>query len=256
MEGLTHEQMQELFAAGAPAASLIGFQKAFRALTLPARPTREHLKADAVKAMRVYRSGAKLLGLWPPKPERDAVQAKAADVVKSILRATRNSFAQTYVDLIIRRVTDGYRRFVRAEELVYEVAELCPGLCPTRKEVEAESQLLLAGKDGAEVAQSDFLAHVFAHKAAGLYLIHSMLQPLPQSQELLERFRREGRLDLGTAQVEWRGPVGCVFFSNLRYLNAEDDTTVLPLEMATDLVLLSPEKGRRVFSAGLNLTHL
>jgi len=272
MEGLTQEQMQELFAAGAPPTSLIGFQKALRALTLPARPTREHLKADAVKAKRIYRSGAKLLGLWPPKPERDAVQAKAADVVKTILRATRNSFAQTYVDLIIRRVTDGYRRFVRAEELVYEVAELYPGLCPTRKEVKAESQLLLAGKDGAEVAQSDFLAHVFAHKAAGLYLIHSMLQPLPQSQEALEKFRREGRLDLGTAQIERRGSVGCVFFSNLRHLNAEDDTTVLPLETATDLVLLSSEievgllrgnpmehpkyKGRRVFSAGLNLTHL
>jgi thioesterase DpgC len=58
----------------------------------------------------------------------------------------------------------------------------------------------------------------------------------------------------------------------LGYLNAEDDNTLLPLETATDLVLLSPEievgllrgnpvehpkyRGRRIFSAGLNLTHL
>lgn len=272
MEGLTHQQLRELVAAGAPLTSLNGFQKALRGLRLPVRPTRDHLKADSVKSQRVYRSGAKLMGLWPPKPKRDATQAKAADLVKSILRATRNAFAQTYVNLIISQVTGGYRRFVRAEELVYDVAKLCPGLCPTRKEVEAESQLLLAGKEGAEIAQTDFLVHAFAHKAAGLYLIHSMLQPLPQSQEVLEKFRREGRLDLGTAQIERRGPAGYVFFSNLHYLNAEDDTTVLPLETAADLVLLSPEievgllrgnpmehpkyKGRRVFSAGLNLTHL
>jgi thioesterase DpgC len=74
------------------------------------------------------------------------------------------------------------------------------------------------------------------------------------------------------ARIERRGPLGCVLFNNLRYLNAEDDTTVLPLERATDIVLLDPEievglfrgnpvehpkyKGRRIFSAGLNLTHL
>jgi thioesterase DpgC len=99
-----------------------------------------------------------------------------------------------------------------------------------------------------------------------------MLKPLPQSGELLERFRREGRLDLGTAHVERHGALGCVLFNNLRYLNAEDDTTVGPLETAVDLVLLDPDihvgllrgnpvthpkyRGRRVFSSGLNLTHL
>jgi thioesterase DpgC len=272
MEGLSHEQMQELLEAGVSPISLNGFQKALRALRLPARPTREDLKADTSKAQRIYRTGTKLLGDWPPKPKRDATQAKGAEMVKGILRTARNAFAHTYVDRIISRISSGYRRFVRAGELVYEVAELCPGLCPTRKEVEAESQFPLSEKDGVEVAQSDFLAHVFAHKVAGLYLIHSMLRPLPQSQELLEKFRRDGRLDLGVAQVQRQGPLGCLFFNNLRYLNAEDDTTVLPLEMATDLVLLSPQievgllrgnpmehpkyKGRRVFSAGLNLTHL
>jgi len=126
--------------------------------------------------------------------------------VKEILRDARNAFARTYVDLIFTRLTDGYRRSLRAEELVYEVAELCPGLCPTRKEVESDSRFFLAEKEGVEIAQSDFLAHVLAHRTAGLYLIHSMLQPLPQSRQLLEKFRADGRLDLGTAQVERRGP--------------------------------------------------
>jgi thioesterase DpgC len=79
-------------------------------------------------------------------------------------------------------------------------------------------------------------------------------------------------VDLGTAHAERRGAAGYVLFNNLRYLNAEDDGTVLPLETATDLVLLDPDiqvgvlrgnpidhgkyRGRRIFSAGLNLTHL
>ncbi len=272
MDGLTQEQQKELVTAEAPLKFVNDFQKALRALNLPPRPTREKMKGDTSKARGIYSAGAKLLGLWPPKLERDAVQAGAADMVKSMLRTTRNAFAHTYVELIFSRITNGYRRFIRADDLVYEVSELCPGLCPTREEVEAESELALAEKDGVEIAQSDFLSHVFSNRLAGLYLIHSMLQPLPQSLELLEKFRRDGRLGLETAQVERSGPLGSVFYSNSRYLNAEDDTTVVPLEIATDLVLLDSRvevgllrgdfvdhpkyKGRRVFSAGLNLTHL
>jgi thioesterase DpgC len=138
--------------------------------------------------------------------------------------------------------------------------------------VAADRGLLLAEKEGVEIAQGDFLSQVFARKDAGDHVLHAMLQPLPASQELLGKFRREGRLDLGTARVERRGALGCVFFNNLRYLNAEDDTTVGPLETAVDLALLDPDiqagllrgnpvthpqyRGRRVFSSGLNLTHL
>ena len=68
------------------------------------------------------------------------------------------------------------------------------------------------------------------------------------------------------------GKAGIVTLRNTRYLNAEDDTTVPPMETAIDLVLLDPEievgvlrgdvvthpkyAGRRVFNAGINLTHL
>lgn len=79
-------------------------------------------------------------------------------------------------------------------------------------------------------------------------------------------------MDLGAAQVERRGPLACVYFNNVRYLNAEDDTTLVPLETAVDLALLDPDiemgllrgnpvehpkyRGRRIFSSGLNLSHL
>ena len=60
--------------------------------------------------------------------------------------------------------------------------------------------------------------------------------------------------------------------SNPRFLNAEDQTTLNGLEVCVDLALLDPKseiavmrggpvdhpkyKGRRVFGAGINLTHL
>ena len=72
----------------------------------------------------------------------------------------------------------------------------------------------------------------------------------------------------------WSGAArwGCVFFNNVRYLNAEDDTTVGPLEyggrpraarsqdpggsVAGNPVTHPKYRGRRVSRPGLNLTHL
>jgi (3,5-dihydroxyphenyl)acetyl-CoA 1,2-dioxygenase len=155
---------------------------------------------------------------------------------------------------------------------VYEAGRLYPGLCPTREEVATDRLLRLADKEGVEIAQGDFLSHVFSNKPSGDYLLHSMLRPLPESLELLGKFREEGKLELGTVQVERSGPLGGVYINNLSYLNAEDETTLRPMEIATDLVLLdsgiqvgllrgnpvahSRYAGRRIFSSGLNLTHL
>ena len=272
MEQLSQEQGQAFQAAGASPAAVRKLSRALDALRLAARPTGKTLPADARKARAVYAAGDGLLAAWPAKPRRDTVQSAGAELVRGLLRTVRNRFARAYAGPIYDRVTDGRRRFLRADELVHAVADLCPGLCPSRHEVAAERGLVLAEKEGVEIAQGDFLSHVFARRDAGDHLLHAMLRPLPESRELLERFRREGRLDLGTAHVERRGALGCVFFNNLRHLNAEDDTTVGPTETAVDLALLDPEiqagllrgnpvshpkyRGRRIFSAGLNLTHL
>ncbi len=272
MDALNSEQAQAVTAAGASPAAVRALDKALKAPRLPVRPSPQSLGVDSRGAQAIYRAGGALLAAWPPKPKRDAAQAKAAEIVKGVLRGARNGFARTYVDLIYGRITHGYRRFVRAEDLVYTVAEVCPGLCPTRQEVGAELQLMQAEKDGVEIPQSDFLSHVFANKRSGDHLLHAMLRPLPQSRDLLEKFRRDGRVDLGTVQAKRRDAAGYVLFNNLHYLNAEDDSTVTPQETAADLVLLDSSiqvgvlrgnpidhgkyRGRRVFSAGLNLTHL
>ena len=99
-----------------------------------------------------------------------------------------------------------------------------------------------------------------------------MLLPRPEALELLPRLERDGAVDLGLMHVGRAGRAAVVEFRSLRTLNALDDTIVPPLEIAVDLAILDPATeiavlrggrvehakyaGRRIFSSGLNLTHL
>jgi thioesterase DpgC len=118
---------------------------------------------------------------WPRKPLRDTAQGTGAATVKTILRAVRNAFARTYSERIYSKITNGYRSFVRVEELVYRAAELCPGLCPTKEEVEAELRLPLSDKEGTEIAWEIFLL-VLSYKSVATS--RTMLR-LRESRELL-----------------------------------------------------------------------
>ena len=272
MNALTRGQIEELLAAGADGGKLESLSESLLAFDFSHPARASSMTADSFQAQKVYRAAASVVENWSSKLNRTPAQNKGADLIQRILRDARNAFCRAYVDVIFNRISRGYTRSVRAEKLVDEAADLCPGLCPTREELLAEAQRPLAQKEGVEIAQADFLSHVFSHRTAGPYLIHCMLQPLPQSRELLGKFQKDGVLDLGTARVERRGSLGCILYSNLRFLNAEDNTTLIPLEVAADLVLLDKEteagllrgnvvehpryRGRRVFSSGLNLTHL
>jgi thioesterase DpgC len=79
-------------------------------------------------------------------------------------------------------------------------------------------------------------------------------------------------LQFNGASVELVGKASVVTMQNPRYLNAEDETTIAGLETAIDLALLDPRSeicvlrgdtvthtkhaGKRLFGAGINLTHL
>ena len=165
------------------------------------------------------------------------------------------------------QLTDDFKTPVRAEELVY----LAPGL-PSRDDIAAENEKLQKDKQGLEVAQGAFLGEVLADKRCGRHLIDSMLRPTQLALDHLYEFRKAGEVDLGRAHVQRQGKLGVVELRNPRHLNAEDDSTIAPLEAAIDLVLLDERievgvlrgglveheryAGRRVFGAGLNLTHL
>ena len=184
----------------------------------------------------------------------------------------RESYLRERVDDVYDALTDGMTREVRDQELVEAAAELVPGLTPDRETMAAEGGRELAEKQGVELAQGLFLSHVLASPRCGPHLIHTMLRPTPEALERLDDFRGSGVADLGPVHLSRQGRAGVLELRNPRHLNAEDDLTLGPTEVAVDLILLDPEieigvlrggvvdhpryEGSRIFGAGLNLTRL
>ena len=173
---------------------------------------------------------------------------------------------------IYDRITSGRTQFLRVDELCRRAAEAFPGLLPSAAELAEEAPRLQRDKRGLEIAQGRFLSDVLAHPAAGAHLCHAMLLPLPSSRQRLAEYERRGEVDLGTAHVRRAAKASVVTMRNPRFLNAEDESTLEPLETAIDVALLDPgsdicvlrggevshprHAGRRLFGAGINLTHL
>ena len=187
-------------------------------------------------------------------------------------RAAREAYVRTHAAGIYDRLTNGRRIFLRADELCRRAAAEFPGLLPSDAELAAEAPRLQKDKQGAEIAQGLFLSAVLGDPVAGTHLCHASLLPLPASQARLAEFQRAGALDLGGARIERQGKAAIVTLRNPRYLNAEDESTLGPLETAIDIALLDSQTdicvlrgglvdhpryaGRRLFGAGINLTHL
>jgi thioesterase DpgC len=130
----------------------------------------------------------------------------------------------------------------------------------------------LSSKEGMELAQGLFVAHILGLPRCGRHLVRAMLEPTATALEQLDEFRATGAVDFGAAYVERRGRAAVLEVRNPRHLGAEDDVTLGPTEAAVDLVLLDPDveigvlrgaavdhpryADQRVFGAGINLTHL
>ncbi|HKX07753.1 MAG TPA: enoyl-CoA hydratase/isomerase family protein [Stellaceae bacterium] len=226
---------------------------------------------DAATSSRFWLGSADLLARLPPKPKRQPPEVAAAEVVTDATRDSRDRFLAAHVETVYRGLTRNYGAFVRVEQLAYDAAAI-PGLVPTREQLTAELDLPQRDKEGLEIDQGIFLSRVLAHPVAGAHLCHAMLLPTGVALERVDTFRARGSLDLGAASVERRGGAAIVTMHNPRFLNAEDETTVDAVETAVDLAILDPEsaiavlrgahvehpkyRGRRVFSTGINLTHL
>jgi thioesterase DpgC len=228
--------------------------------------------ADAALLRRFWQRGDALLRRLPQKPQRSASEAAEAASILASLRDARERFCAAHAVTLYRALTDDFSRFLRVEALVEAAAVALPGLVPAKEALASDGTLAQRDKDGAEIDYGIFLASVLADPATGAHLCHAMLLPRPDSVARAEDFLRTGRLDLGTALVERRGAAVQVTMRNPRFLNAEDEGTIDDLETAIDVATLDPSsaiavlrggpvdhpkwRGRRVFSAGINLTHL
>src|SRR5471032_662910 len=119
---------------------------------------------DAAASSRFFAASRALLGKLPAKPKRSEREARAAQSLLSGARAAREAFLARHAAEVYSELTTGRSRFVRVEDLPYAAARLIDGLTPTREEVAAEARLLQGDKDGVEIDQGIFLAHVLADK--------------------------------------------------------------------------------------------
>ena len=231
-----------------------------------------NFKRDAVTGSKYWRAGADLIAKLPGKSKRNVEQKLAADIIISACRQAREDFLQHHAEAVYRKLTKNLTHFVRVDELAYEAGKLVSGLAPTRKQVDAESTLMQSEKDGVEVDQGIFLAQVLAVPSTGMHLCKAMLLPKPEAIERGDEFAKLGAINFGPAKVERQGKASVVTVCNPRFLNAEDDDTLDDTETAADIAMLDPAseicvlrgdlvdhpkyRGRKIFSAGINLTHL
>jgi thioesterase DpgC len=199
-------------------------------------------------------------------------QGEAAEL-KTSARALKEQFFRRHAAAIYDEITDRCARTLRVSELLAAASSRYPALLPTRERIDAERALMQqSAKEGLEIDQGLFIAHILADERRGMHLIHAMLKPRREALERIGEFRHSGFADFGGATVERKGKVGYVTLTNLKFLNAEDDRATAALETAVDLVLLDDAievgvlrggtvehpkyAGRRIFNAGINLTHL
>jgi (3,5-dihydroxyphenyl)acetyl-CoA 1,2-dioxygenase len=227
---------------------------------------------DAVRYAAFWARSQQLMQSLPTKPQRNTAERAAAEAILAAARASRDRFLAPHCEWIYDRLTKGRTAFVRVEDLVYDAAAAFPGIVPTREDVAAEAAVDQRDKDGVEIDQGLFIAHVLASEAAGRHLCHAMLLPRRDSAEHAAKFAADGVLDLGAARLHREGRAVHLTAVNARFLNAEDDTTLDEMEIAVDIATLDPAssivvlrggtvdqekyRGRRMFGAGINLTHL
>jgi thioesterase DpgC len=187
-------------------------------------------------------------------------------------RRMRTRFMRRHAEAVYDELTDGGSDALRLDELVYAAAESYPGLVPTREQMAGEALRVQAEKEGREIDQGIFFHAILGSPRAGGHLMAGMLRPTPRAVELLPEFRRTGLLELAAVHLERRDGGAYLTVVNDHCLNAEDNQHVEDMETAVDLALLDPEvrvgvlrggpmthpryRGRRVFSAGINLADL
>jgi (3,5-dihydroxyphenyl)acetyl-CoA 1,2-dioxygenase len=227
---------------------------------------------DRRRGEEFWRDGTARLARLPKKSARSVAEAKLAGELHAEARAAREQFLRRHVEPVYAALTGDYSRFIHVEDLVATAADRFPGLAPSRAQLDAERDLLQRDKDGLEIDQGILLSHILGHERAGLHLCHAMLLPRPEAREMLVRLAVDGAVDLGAAKLERRGRAIHLAMSNPRHLNAEDQTTIDAMEIAVDAAILDPgtdiavlrgapvehakHRGRRLFGAGINLTHL
>jgi len=236
-------------------------------MTVAAAP--RDLASDRVRLAEAAARTDRLLAALPPPAGRTAGQRAEAAAAHDAARRERTRFLSAYADAVYDELTGDRTRHPRVAELAEAAAHAFPGLVPTPERLARERARPQADQEGLEIDQGIFLRAVLRSERSGRHLMESMLRPTPRALRLLPGFRRTGVLRTEAVRLERRDGVARLTLCRDDCLNAEDEQQVDDLETAVDLALLDPAvriglvrggvmshpryRGRRVFSAGINL---
>jgi thioesterase DpgC len=257
--------IEAVAAAGLATSDVTAWQRALPDVTADFRRDRQAFSA-------FWTVSGRLLKTLPVKGHRSAGESAAADSILSASRASREGFLTAHMMSLYDELTRGLSQFLHIEDLVSQASLAVPGLVPGARDMAEEAAREQRDKEGHEVDQGIFLAHVLSRERTGLHLCHAMLLPRPESAGPADDFSGSGELDLGRVRLERKGKAVHLVASNARHLNAEDNTTLDQMEIATDVAILDRAsdivvmrggkvthpryEGRHIFGAGINLTHL
>lgn len=215
---------------------------------------------------------AAVLAALPDPLERDAEQRTRAAQALDTARTVRAAFLDTHVAALYDELTAGRTRPLRLPQLSEAAAAAVPGLVPTPAQLAAERALPQAAKSGHEIDQGLLFGAVLRSPLAGAHLVDTMLLPTDRALSALPELCATGTADLGSVRIERRAGIAHLTMVRQDCLNAEDARQVDDMETAVDLVSLDPAtevavlrggemthpryRGRRVFSAGINLKEL
>lgn len=229
----------------------------------------------AVARSALSRSADRVLHLLRalPAPTRRSPQERSGVAAAvDAMRVLRAAFLDAHVDAIYDEITVGRSRPVRLAPLAAAAAEAVPGLVPAPAQLAADRDWPQADREGHEIDQGLFFRAVLRSPLAGPHLIGAMLRPTDRALDLVAGFAATGMADLGSVRVERVGAIAQLTMVRDDCLNAEDARQVEDMETAVDIALLDPGtevgvlrggvmthpryRGRRVFSAGINLKEL
>ncbi|MEO3874991.1 (3,5-dihydroxyphenyl)acetyl-CoA 1,2-dioxygenase DpgC [Nonomuraea sp. B12E4] len=187
-------------------------------------------------------------------------------------RQERLELMDAHAEAVYDELTRGRALHLRLPDLLHAAADAFPGLVPTADQLAEERTRAQADKQGLEIDQGIFLRGVLRAPLAGPHLVGTMLRPTERALALLPRFARTGRIQMESVLLERRDAAAHLTMCRDDCLNAEDEQQVEDMETAVDLALLDPAvqvgvvrggtmshpryRGRRVFSAGINLKRL
>ena len=228
--------------------------------------------ADGKRFSVFWQASSRLLEQLPKPPQRSEREREVARIIQDAARRSRVEFLRQHADALYDALTSRRSRFLRIEEIAVAAAKRLPGLVPSPKEIAAEEGTLQRDKAGLEIDQGLLISALLGSERSGTHLCHAMLLAREASIDLLPKFIKDGKVDLPGGSIERRGKAAILTYKNLRFLNAEDQTTLDGFETCVDLALLDARieiavlrggpvehpkyAGRRVFGSGINLTHL